>query len=522
MKDLNREARNEGVLLSDSDDEVDSDDVVAYSAETRLRVGQVFFEYKGITTTGMIPSAGVEEMFVYLGFAEEYDLQKPTLPDNNGHVRAGALLGYRFKRSKLDGKWQLVWRQGGEGARAIEKDPSVMTLSALKVTHSSKIYVVEGDVSTIFGGELLTMFNEVLSSSPLFEAHREHQLLVGTDPLSILRRMSRGTLASKPVEELEKLLTGVYATALYGIAGTFSKNFEALAKASKSQQSETAKELVVAMTDCKLFLRKHLLWMLRDVTAQKLKVLMATVWDKLGELEAAARAKLPWPEAATVLMQDEIRGGRDLSGAGGAGKGGGATRKNPKGGEKTYSPSKGADDDGYNKGGRGKKLRGSSLDELLKASQTPSALYTPGTSDLAAQLSASLAKMPSLDEVDGLKKQVSSLQGQVTKLDGEKVKLASTLGTETLRANSERTRADQEKQRADGLHEELTALRKGMDGRSVEFFHATSSATSNDTPEVSALKEEITWLRNQMQILTLLVGGNQAGAADLARKGQKK
>ena len=101
------------------------------------------------------------------------------------------------------------------------------------------------------------------------------------------------------------------------------------------------------------------------------------------------------------------------------------------------------------------------------------------------------------------------------------MKLASTLGTETLRANSERTRADQEKRRADGLHDELTALRKGLDGRSVEFFHATSSATSNDTPEVSALKEEIKWLRNQMQILTLLVGGNQAGAADLAKKGQK-
>ena len=99
------------------------------------------------------------------------------------------------------------------------------------------------------------------------------------------------------------------------------------------------------------------------------------------------------------------------------------------------------------------------------------------------------------------------------------MKLASTLGTETLRANSERTRADQEKRRADGLHDELTALRKGLDGRSVEFL--TSSATSNDTPEVSALKEEIKWLRNQMQILTLLVGGNQAGAADLAKKGQK-
>ena len=50
---------------------------------------------------------------------------------------------------------------------------------------------------------------------------------------------------------------------------------------------------------------------------------------------------------------------------------------------------------------------------------------------------------------------------------------------------------------------------------------AAGSPQRYSSPEVSALKEEIKWLRNQMQILTLLVGGNQAGAADLAKKGQQ-
>ena len=52
----------------------DDDDSASDSSPVRLKFGQVFFEYRSLNSEGMVPAAGIEEMFVYVGVAEEYEL----------------------------------------------------------------------------------------------------------------------------------------------------------------------------------------------------------------------------------------------------------------------------------------------------------------------------------------------------------------------------------------------------------------------------------------------------------------
>jgi hypothetical protein len=422
---------DEVLLTSDEEDEPEIEPV----AETRLRLGHVFYEHKGSNSAGMIVAAGIEEMFVYAGVAEEFSLKKPTLPNDAGHMRSAALLGYRFKRIKVGGVWQWAWRYGTEKDKALEKDAAEMTLSAVKVVHSTNLYVVEGDVASIFGSSLLTMFNEVLSSSTLFEAHREHGLLVGTDPLSTLRRMSRGTLARKIDEGLETLVTSVYATLLHSVAGTFSKTFEALKKASPSQVMETSKELMTAFLDYELFLRKHILWLLRRVEPTKLKGLLTNVQAKLPAIQTAARTKLAWPVRANALLQDEVPGGRETSGGGGGkagsnGKAGsrGRLRKIAGGPDKEYSPTKDLEE---TPAGSGKAAK--NLQSLLSSGEHYSA-NSPGTVDLATQLASQLSKMPSQEEHQELKSRVSALQQEQKKVEAERNGLRTSRDAVTLRS----------------------------------------------------------------------------------------
>ena len=491
---------------AESDAGSESPDVVAREFETRMNVGDIFFEYKGINSAGMIPSAGIEEMYMYVGVAEEYNLQKPTLPADDGVMRSVALLGYRFKRCRVGSAWQLCWRQGSDGARAIEKDNAAMTLSALRVTKSSRLYVVSGCTPSIFGTELSKMFSKVLSTSTLFAPHREHSLWP-TEPLMFFRRMSRGALVSKPTEDLKRLLTSVFASAFYSIAENFRKKFESLRKASPSTLEETCKELITANSSTALFLRKHVLWLLNKMNPSNLKELMREIDGSLCELESAARASLTLPDRANALLQDEIAGGREM-----AGGNGGKARKN-RHGDKDYSPTKpppGAADGG--KKPRGSRLA-TSLDDLLSnASRSPNTSeHSPGLVD---SLAAKLANLPSMESITELRQQVS-------KLEIEKGVLQTSLSKETLRAESEKGRAQQEKGRADVLQRELTDLRKGLDRQSINAaasFAAAGTSGEADTSQVTALKDEIKFLRKQNGVLLLLLGGQKADASSLLQK----
>ena len=80
------------------DDEVDDDLVIPeddddLSRLRRLSVGQVFFEYK-LNSEGKIVSGGLDEMYVYVGLGEEYELHKPTPPESDGKVRSDVCVSH--------------------------------------------------------------------------------------------------------------------------------------------------------------------------------------------------------------------------------------------------------------------------------------------------------------------------------------------------------------------------------------------------------------------------------------------
>lgn len=209
-------------------------------------------------------------------------------------------------------------------------------------------------------------------------------------------------------------------------------------------------------------------------------------------LQKAAFNALKLPARVNTMLQDEIPGAESRT------KGGndpsGRSRKNTKG-EKEASPTK--DDDKIPT--RAKKVRrgmNQSLDELLERStETPASnpSSTPSSAEFAAQLAAQIGKVPSPEEMNDLRKQLSDVTLRADR--------------EQQRADAEKLRADAEKEVAAGLREELVNLRKQLDANAVAAAAAAGNASTSaraeetETAEVRQLKNEIQWLRSQNETL---------------------
>ena len=90
-------------LTEDEDEGEEEADLTLGATEARLRFGQAFFVYGGGSTEK------VEEMYLYVGQLEEYQLKKPLSVDSSSmHVPNPVLVGYKFKRT---GTGALAWLQ---------------------------------------------------------------------------------------------------------------------------------------------------------------------------------------------------------------------------------------------------------------------------------------------------------------------------------------------------------------------------------------------------------------------------
>ena len=239
------------------------DDVVTRSK--RMRIGQVFYECK-LTSDGCIAAAGVEEMYVFVGLAEEYERSKPTPPDATEKMSKPALLGLRFKRAAVGGEKKLSWLQGS--SKSLEHDESEVVVSAVKCL--DKVYVVGGDTDEIFGGALLESFDKVLGSSTLFRAHREHGLSDKLDWHS-LKLLSSVKMSKKGPTHIKDVLVAVHAQMLYAVVDVFTQQFASLGKSSKAMLTGAVKELNERIKKELTHLRKHLLWLLRDMDKDALR-----------------------------------------------------------------------------------------------------------------------------------------------------------------------------------------------------------------------------------------------------------
>jgi len=456
----------------------------------RLRPGQVFFEYKGINSEGMIPSVGVDEMYVFVGVVEEYQLQNPIAPGAASKVHAPALLGYRFKRCRVDGTHKLCWQQAT--SRSIEHEPADVLVSAIKLTRSTarNVYVVDGDHAMIFGNALFDMFNDVLCASSLYAAHREHGLLSvsaairGETPADVLVRAGQSYLHNLPGPLLKKLLISIHAQLLYAVASSFQRQYEGVAKASPAMVLEITKSHANRNAAELATLRKHVLWMLTELEPAKLRELMMEVTAKIPELTRAAHNTLNLPAKARGQVQDEIQGPREAPNMPPP------PAKKPK---TTHATTPGAGglslDDMIRTGKGGTKPKAPSPEDA--AAPTPA-------SDLAAQLAAQLQKFPSEEKLNSLTSQVTKLQENLNK--------------ETLRADREQQRADGEAAKADALRNELAALRARLDSSSTD---AAAAKSQGQDALVKALNSEIESLRRQNAGLIMLLGDDKASAASI-------
>ena len=469
-----------------------------YGLQSRLAFGKVFFEHQ-MNGEGRTTAKGVEEMYVYIGYAEAYQLHAPTLPDNDGVVKRPSLLGFKFKRCMIEGAPKLCWLQGSSAA--IEHDDCAVTISAVKV--HERVFVVQGSVVDIFGQDLLVAFNQVLNSSSLFAAHREHRLFGCTGrtqiDLTAFRLLGRGTLASKADDQLLALLVSVHAQTLYAVAGTFARTFASLKKASKQTIADHQTQLQQANINELTHLRKHTMWLLRDLPADRTRKLLTHVQKQIPELTCAAfetiKDKLPVPASR---LQDEIPGAKEAAAA-----------------QAAHAKRKCNENAGPNKQGRGAGLAGArGLDDLYRGVNLDPSMRTPlaGTpptpaADLYAQLHQQLAKLPKDGEVEELRTSVATLRKELTK--------------ETLRGDREEQRADAADKIADDLRGQLSDLRRQLDQSAVATAVAATSAagtSSNaaagaDSAEVQQLKSERDYLRTQVSGLTLLLTADRSDAA---------
>jgi hypothetical protein len=456
----------------------------------RLRPGQVFFEYKGINSEGMIPSAGVDEMYVFVGVVEEYQLQNPIAPGAASKVHAPALLGYRFKRCRVDGTHKLCWQQAT--SRSIEHEPADVLVSAIKLTRSTarNVYVVDGDHAMIFGNTLFDMFNDVLCASSLYAAHREQGLLSvsaafgGETPADFLVRAGHSYLHNLPGPLLKKLLISIHAQLLYAVASSFQRQYDGVAKASPAMVLEITKSHANRNAAELATLRKHVLWMLTELEPAKLRELMMEVTAKIPELTRAAHNTLNLPAKARGQVQDEIQGPREAPNMPPP------PAKRPK---TTHATTPGAGGlslgDMIRTGKGGTKPKGPSPEDA--AAPTPA-------SELAAQLAAQLQKFPSEEKLNSLTSQVTKLQENLNK--------------ETLRADREQQRADGEAAKADTLRNELAVLRTKLDSSSTD---AAAAKSQGQDALVKALNSEIESLRRQNAGLIMLLGDDKASAASI-------
>ena len=457
----------------------------------RLRPGQVFFEYKGINSEGMIPSAGVDEMYVFVGVVEEYQLQNPIAPGAASKVHAPALLGYRFKRCRVDGTHKLCWQQAT--SRSIEHEPADVLVSAIKLTRSTarNVYVVDGDHAMIFGNTLFDMFNDVLCASSLYAAHREHGLLSvsaaigGETPADFLVRAGHSYLHNLPGPLLKKLLISIHAQLLYAVASSFQRQYDGVAKASPAMVLEITKSHANRNAAELATLRKHVLWMLTELEPAKLRELMMEVTANIPELTRAAHNTLNLPAKARGQVQDEIQGPREAPNMPPP------PAKRPKINTHATTPGAGGLSlgDMIRTGKGGTKPKGPSPEDA--AAPTPA-------SELAAQLAAQLQKFPSEEKLNSLTSQVTKLQENLNK--------------ETLRADREQQRADGEAAKADTLRNELAVLRTKLDSSSTD---AAAAKSQGQDALVKALNSEIESLRRQNAGLIMLLGDDKASAASI-------
>lgn len=451
-------------------DEDAASDEEDWLSERRLRAGDVFFVHK----EG--PSACVEEMYVFVGVAEEYEMHRPTLPTAEPTMRKPALLGLRFKRSVVDKEPKLCFLQGS--SRSLEHDLAQVVLSAVPLT--DQVYTIRGNTETLFGPELLRATDKVLRTSSLFAAHREHGLLRTGDASSFcsqLKSLARGQLSKKSPEALHSILTALHAQMLYGLAQTKARTFASLKKASAAVLAETRMELNHACVESIGYLRKHVCWLLGAMKPDVLKAVLLKLQEAISPLQQAAFATLDLPEEVPARVQDAIPG--------------------QEGGEENANallppPKSKRTRVGGDATGGAKKLKGDQRLEMLMAQGGREGQQPSPASELAAQLKAQLGKLPCTEEVESLR---------------------AKLREETMRADREALRAESEAKTAAALREELSALRTSINDKAAE------PPTMQESEEVKQLKSEITFLRRTNAALTMMLGGERACGAEFLKSG---
>ena len=468
-----------------SDDEDSDTEASRSSIVQRLRIGDIFFEFKGTT------SEIVKEAYVYVGVLEEYELGKILEPNAPSHVKNPVLVGYKFQRSQIAGAPKLCWLQGT--SRSIEHDSGEVVLTAVPV--SKQIYIVDGSTVEIFGSEFIDSINAVLRSSSLFAAHREHGLLEGDrEPLKSLRSLGRGVLSTKPVATLESLITAVYAQTFKAIVDMFAQRYKMMSKMSPASKRELHSDMLLALSEQTKQTHKLVLYSLRSEDMSSLKTTLATVTARIPGLQDAAIKTLNLPETALGNLQDEIPGAEAMLSQL-------HRKKKNKKDQTVESPNKGDKQPpkklkpGEGRGGPTKPPRNpASLDDLLLGGKkTP--LTDQASKDLAEQLQAQLGKFPSFEEVEQLREKVRS---------------------ETLRADRECLRANSEHARAASLDKELQDLKASSVKAAEAAAAAANTSSHTETPEsalVKQLRSEIGRLTRTNNCLMLAVAGMKTEAA---------
>lgn len=469
-------------------DAVDDDD---FSCPRRLNVGQAFFEYR-VSGQNMIPAAGVEEMYLFVGLAEEYEHHRPTLPADNGIVKGAALLGLRFRRCRAANNgddaaaeaspWRMCFLQST--GRSIEHDPAEGVLSAVKLTTSSKIFVVDGSTESIFGRDIVDQFESFISKSVFYQAHREYGLLPKEPTVLHMHGFSRTPVASRPAELRQAAVFSVQAQLLQAIGDIYVQRFESLRRASPAMIAEAERDLTADFANQLSALRKHQCWLLGKMKPAELQTLMRCAMEQVPSLTTSIKAQVmaAFPTVTKRPIDPECDP---------------APKKSKKAGSLDALLSGGVNG-GTETPPAAEKPAGSA--GLLPPNHSNGLFGTPTAHDLATELSRQLGA-------------------------GDLVQLKSQLKTEEERANREKLRADSEKQRADaaeatrdGLRKELSSLRESLDQRAVASSSTPSSVPAQESEHVKTLKNENQSLRLQNNALILLVGDEKKAAAELLSK----